>query len=504
MRLSVKYILIWGVLLGAISASGQQRRVVTGLEEHEEYRALVAEEQALVRMADSLSGSIETLRRTFRTDSLSRAENAAKILTMEGLSFDVTGRLTRLAARIDAIEQEWVLSSLEDGTGIAVGSEAEIPKDRQPANLVYGSYFEQNLSPEGLVELRDAQAAESALPILIERYRDNNSRMRALATEYQSAATQDALDGIKSDFDRLALAAAELDGEIAHKWETIFDNKGYAYSYLMDKANRGDMLALFEREMETLRAEQLRRQGVCASKAIEDYLLQKRMLTRYEIALAQELGNRTAADSLRKVEAALSHPDRLGLEPVRLRERLLLDYADIVAGASPYSARNPIPAVTVYPRGIMHRIHLGNFSTAQSPSIFRGVSPIAVEKTPEGRFRYYAGGFPSDSLAAVAVGKMRSAGFRSPKTVVWMDGIFFDPDAEKSTGERFFRIELSDIGDLSEETKQIIRSITAEGDIVRSGDGFIIGPIGDAGAARRLRTTLDTGEATVKIVAISE
>ncbi len=500
MRLSAKYIPVWWMLLGAISASGQQRVIVAEHEGHEEYRALVAEEQSLARAADSLSHSIDVLRRTFRTDTLSRTVNAARILRMEEESFDVRGRMARLAEHIDAIEQEWALSGASAGAAGASGVVAAY----NPANLVYSSYFKQNLSPEGLAELKAAQAAESRLPDLIAEYLENHGKMKAIAAEHGHATTQAAIDSLKGDFDGLALACADLDRKVVGEWETIFDNKGYAYNYLMDKVNRGDMLARFERDMEVLRADQLRVEGIYASDVIATYLLQKHMLTEYEIVLAGELGNTVARDSLRRVQATMPHPEHLGLEPVKLKERLLLDYADIVAGASPYNARNPIPAVTVYPRGVIYRIHLGNFATAQSPAIFRGVSPIAVEKTSEGRFRYYAGGFPSDSLATVAVEKMRSAGFKSPKTVVWMDGIYFDPDGEKTPSERFYRIELTDINELSEETKQAIREVTAEGDIVRVGDGFIVGPIGDGAAARRLRTELDRGEASVKIVAISE
>jgi hypothetical protein len=110
----------------------------------------------------------------------------------------------------------------------------------------------------------------------------------------------------------------------------------------------------------------------------------------------------------------------------------------------------------------------------------------------DGRWRYYAGGFPTDSLAAVAVEKLRRAGFRAPAAVVWMDGTLIDPAAADET--KIYRIDITGPEELPGPARDAIAAATAGGetppDIVRSPAGFIITPLG-ARTAIALRQTLE-------------
>ncbi len=276
---------------------------------------------------------------------------------------------------------------------------------------------------------------------------------------------------------------------IGQRWEGLFDSKSYIYNLLADKENRRDLLSRFEGGMERLREERSKWQEAGAPAALLDYVLQKRMLTDYEIALSGAIGNDAAADSLRRVAAVLPGPASLeGLAPVTLKERLFLDYSDVTVGGSPYNASNPIPEVVVWPKGVIWRVQVGNFASRQAPSVFRGAHPIAVQTGDDGRFRYFAGGFPVDSLAGAAVEQLRKAGFRAPAAVVWMDGEFVDPAAGN---ENIYRVEISGVGELSPALREAATAAAGgEVDIVRTEEAFILSPL-DTTAAVRLRSALE-------------
>ncbi len=474
-------------------AKAQQRTVIAGLENNTEYRALIEEESAMVRTADSLTAGITSLRSRLRIDTVGRAAASAAIVSMEERVFEIRSGMARLASRINTIEQEWILAGLLSPSATVSDTEGE-EAENSVSNLVYNPWFESGLSSGQLAELRGAQEAESRLPDMVAQYRTEHEELRLLAMEYDMAAAPAAVDSIKGVFDSLKVGLVSLDGTIGSGWEAVFDSKGYLYNLLADKENKHELLTLFEAGMERLREEKARWLDQGAPAALLDYVLQKRMLTDYEIALASAIGNEAAADSLRGVLAALPGPASLdGLAPVELKEKLLLDYSDITIGDSPYNASNPIPEVAVWPKGVIWRVQVGNFASRQSPSVFRGAHPLSVGEGGDGRFRYYAGGFPTDSLAGAAVEQLRKAGFRSPSPVVWMDGEAIDPAAES---EKIYRINIFGIEELDPAVREVIASATGgEVDIVVGEGGFMLGPL-DGPAAVRLRSALETLKAS--------
>ncbi len=472
--------------------STAQRRVIAGLEEHAEYRELIAREGALVRTSDSLASLIASFRGRLRTDTLSRASLSADIVRMEEEGFGLRGEMARLASRINTIEQEWILANLS------------APRPAPPSDGPSGdgpAPIESFLTPEQSAELNAARRAEAAIPGLMDEYRRVHALAGSLARAYDAATTQPEADSLLALFEERRTAGEHLAARIGSEWGAIFDSKSYIYNLLADKQNRRDMLTLFESGMEELRnargeipllpgmgGDPDASDGVAPPPApLIDYVLQKRMLTGYELALAGEQGDTASADSLRAVLSTLPGPASLaGLGPVTIREKLFLDYADIVTGgAGPYNASNPIPDVALWPRGIIWRVQVGNYTTRQSPSVFRGARPLAVFRGDDGRFRYLAGGFPTDSLATAAAERMRRAGFRAPAPVVWMDGVYLDPAGT----EKIYRIEISGTDDLPALAREAIAE-TGTVDMVRGAGGFIIAPL-DAPAAIRLRTALE-------------
>ncbi len=486
------------MLLCAGMAWGQQRSIVAGLEENTEYRALIAEEADAARMADSISQRISELRRTFRTDSPDspdRAANSAAILRMEEESFELRGRMARLASQINAIEQEWFLENpyAADGDGkntTEADKSGDAVPEKLPANLVLSPFFERNLSPEQLRELRDADRAEAELPGLLAQYLENHARLKFLADDYGRATTQAAADSIGTQFQILSVENRLLDEQIGELWETIFDSKSYVYNLLAEKLGYRDLSNAWPTSLEQMREQRLELQDrprPITSEAIADYLIQKPFLVSLETGFAEIIANRAALDSLKRASSTFYRLGMLDdLESVRLRERFFLDYADIKIGASPYNVRNPIPEVTVWPRGVIYRVLLGNFSAPQALPIFRDASPLAVQKSEEGRWRYFAGGFTSDSTAQKAIERLRKAGFRNPSVVVWMDGVYIDPAAGN---EKAYSVELSGVEELSPEVREAIGG----NDIVQGESRFIVSPL-DAQAAMHLRTVLGNME----------
>jgi hypothetical protein len=475
-------------LLGIYGAPAQQRSVIAGLENNTEYLALIAEEGALVHRADSLSARIASLRGELRAEGSDRERLSAEIVTAEELSFEIRSSMARLASRINTIEQEWILASLTSPaeTPTAPTDEAESEGDTT-ANLVYSPWFASRLAPEELSELHRAQQTEAELPLLVTQYREGHSQLAELAREYSLATLRKRADSLHAAFDSLSIVEDALAGQIGELWGGVFDSKSYLYSLVADKENREDMLSRFEQGMENVRQEQSRWGEEGVPTALLDYVLQKRMLTDYEIALAGDMANSAALDSLRGVAAALPGPASLtGLAPVELRERLFLDYSPVTVGGSPYNSANPIPEVVVWPKGVIWRVRVGNFASRQGVSVFRGAHPLGVQEGDDDRFRYFAGGFPTDSLAEVAVGQLREAGFRAPAVVVWMDGVMIDPAAAES--DKIYRVDISGVEELSPPLREAIA--TAEVDIVRTEDAFILAPL-DASQAVGVRSALE-------------
>jgi hypothetical protein len=463
------------------------------MEDNPEYIALMAEESALSRALDSISMEMSRVRGSFRTDTLNREANTVAILQMEEKMFEMRNDMARLAGRINVIEQEWIMKSFEDGVAETTEPDTlESPMaETLLANLVYNKYFELNLSPEQLDELRQAQDSEREIGALTVAYIDRHLSLRELSAQYDSVATQSVADSLKADFDVVTNESVAIDELIARQWGAIFDSKSYVYNYLMDKENNSELLEKYEAGMERTRQAQARWQGVYASDAIVNYILQKRLITDCEIALAEDMHNAPALDSLRQVRKAIPDVRELELAPVSLRERLFLDYSDIAIGESPYDARNPIPEVKVYPKGVIYRVLLGAFSSPQQPSVFKGVSPLAVCKFDDGKFRYFAGGFATDSTANVAVESMRERGFKAPQAVVWMDGLYFNPADTEESDSRFFRVELSGVDELTDGVREVVGTVAGDKPIVHGEGMFIVGPLDDALTATRLRTALD-------------
>ena len=119
-----------------------------------------------------------------------------------------------------------------------------------------------------------------------------------------------------------------------------------------------------------------------------------------------------------------------------------------------------------------------------------------------GKYRYFAGGFASDSTAFAAQEQCRKIGFRKPEVVVWVDGQYFnlseDMENDNDDENRKYQIVITSEEPLSEEHISEIKSSAAGSDIIKIGNNYTISNIDGYLNALRLKESV---EAIVKLPA---
>ena len=423
---------------------------IAGLETHAEYMSLLREDARLQMREDSVARAMDRVRVRLREHPEERQRLAQDILDCEARIFEIRNTKGRLIDRINTIEQEWVLSNLDAGDAVqaAGGADARraVPDSLKVRNLIDNVYFREHLPAVDYAALRKAQQLERIAVDYVNRYFSNYGDIAALAERYAAVPTEQEALEVYGRYEELRRSNGALADSLAGVWNYVFDNKSYAYGYLLDGLG----------EDEDLR-------GRTASDAVVDYFLRKRVLVDYETAVAEVLRLDAARDSLRGVAGQLSAID-FRLPAVRVEERLFLEYDSIAFSATPkYTYQHPIPECRVYPRGTMYRILLGTFNTKRAAATFKGAYPLSYEIDEDGKWRYFAGGFASREEADAAQKQMKAKGFLRPEVVVWEDGVYRNLSREPQDGaQAAYRVEIVSEQPLSEEAKEAIVS-TADG-----------------------------------------
>jgi hypothetical protein len=92
-------------------------------------------------------------------------------------------------------------------------------------------------------------------------------------------------------------------------------------------------------------------------------------------------------------------------------------------GTSPvYNNDNRIPVDPEVPSGIIYKVQIGAFRNPIPQDIFKGITPITGETTPQGITRYTAGQFTTFNTADAAKEEIRSLGFRDAFVVAFKNG----------------------------------------------------------------------------------
>lgn len=450
---------------------------IAGLEANEEYMSLLREDARLQIREDSISNALAEIRIGFRDDPANRQRYGEEIMKLEGAVFDIRNAKGKLIDRIAAIEQEWVVSNLDVSIGAQTSTERlsdDIPEAEKVRNLVFNRYFEEQLTAADYAALKEAQRMEIKAVDYINRYYANYELLSHLAEQYAAASNEDEANELYGKFRTMEGLNEVLADSLSSTWSYIFDNKTYAYSYLLDKLGQDDILTHEEELFSEAARELSELKGETAADAVADYFLRKQVAVDYETKLAGLLHLDDARDSLRGVTAQLRVVD-YRLPKIVLQERYFLDFASIGFSSKPvYSYQNPIPECRIHPRGTIFRILLGTFNTKRAAALFKGAHPLCYQIDEKGKWRYFAGGFSTEEEAVEAQKLMKTKGFVRPEIVVWRDGVYRNLSRDPEQSKVVYRIEIA--GVMSDPVKGVIAQEAEGRELSRIGeDRFVIG-----------------------------
>ena len=500
-----RFCILLAALLGVGTLGAQQLDVkarIAGLEKNETYMSLLREDARLQSREDSIVRVVERLRTQLREDPEGRQSYSREILDLENRIFEIRNAKGQLIDRINTIEQEWVLANLDSGAarGSAThGQLPEIPESQKVRNLVYNPWFAEELPAADYAALRRSQELEPVAVDFANRYFDNYTTLRQLADSYAAVQTEAEAQDIYERYGVLQRLNGALADSLAGTWNYIFDNKNYAYGYLLDKMGQKQILSRQEEALSKAQQQLAALRGETASDAVADYFLRKRVLVDYEQAVARVLGLDAAADSLRGVAAQVAEVD-YRLPKIVVAERYFLQYDSVIFTRSPkYSYQNPIPECKVYEHGTIYRILLGTFNTKRAVSTFRGAYPLSYLVNDAGKWCYYTGGFATREEADSVQGVLKKHGFLRPEVVVWNDGVYRNL-AEEADAPVSFRVEISGTDELSDAVRQAITEGAEGRELSRVGQQlFVVGTFDDRAVAERLVAALQQIDPALEI-----
>lgn len=492
------------LFLSGWTVSGAEAQQVTpriaGLGQNQEYMSLLQTEAQLQKQEDSIANAVANLRRLFREQPQSRAVYGAQIIEAEEQIFGIRSERGRLIDRVTAIEQEWVVAHLD--APVDVSSDSALPAGSEPGKqkrmLIDNSYFARELPAADYAALQEAQRREMQVVDYVNRFYVNYQELSRLAEQYAAVADETEATELYDRYQTVTQMNDALADSLSATWSYIYDNKTYAYAYLLDKLGQYDILA-HEQELYAKAARTLSEmQGETASDALVDYFLRKQVAVDYETKLAGLLNLNAAQDSLRGVTAQLRVVD-YQLPRIELQKRYFLDYAPIEYSSKPvYTYQNPIPECKVHPQGTIYRLLLGTFNTKRAASVFRGASPLSYQIDEQGKWRYFAGGFATQAEAEEALKSAKARGFARPEVVVWRDGVYRnltqDPEQTRTT----YRIEMS--GVLSDAAQEVISSKAQDKEFSRIGaDRYVVGIFDEEPAATAVADAIRTADSELEV-----
>ncbi len=143
-------------------------------------------------------------------------------------------------------------------------------------------------------------------------------------------------------------------------------------------------------------------------------------VTEDDNATADQVDPLNEGDAFRLNAPTVEDNSRLQVDMDVLTETIF--ELDEAAPQSQYSERNPIPIDPPLPSGLMYKVQIGAFRNAIRQDVFKGISPIIGESTPQGFTRYSAGEFNSFAPADAAKDKIRNIGYGDAFVVAYLNG----------------------------------------------------------------------------------
>lgn len=467
-------------------------RPVARLESDRQYIALLEEDKVLQLRQDSIVWAVENLRIRLRTNPDERDRISEEILRLENRIFEVRSAKGRLVDRINALEQEWVLAQLEqvDSLGdlaVTVDSDTKVfvlsdgPKVR---NLVYNAYFHENLPEQDYVALMEAQRMETLAEDLASQYFADYDTLSMLSHSYEMVTSAEEATLLYTRFNAVKEANRMLADSLAVVWNYVFDNKSYAYGFVLDKLGCDRLLTEQESRLSEAMLQLAELRDKTASDAVADYFIRKRTALDYEMAVAQFLGLESARDSLSKVADRVKAID-FRRPKIEVAERFFVDYEALVFSKTPkYTAQRPIPECRIYDRGTIYRILLGSFNSKRPVSLFKGAYPLSYLIDDAKKWNYYAGGFATLAEAEAAQRLLKEKGFLHPEIVVWTHGVARNLSQHPDVHAKSYRIEILNAEILSEKIRTAIAAVAEDAEVSKVGQRlFVVGVFYDRGLA---------------------
>lgn len=480
---------------------------IAGLEGNEEYMSLLREDARLQMREDSLTQSVNAVRLRFREDPANRQQHSKDILALEEQIFNVRNAKGRLVDRIGTIEQNWVISNL-DSQPIALSQttpsqqsvEVKIPEAEKMRNLIYNPYFSRELPADDYAALRKAQRQEMLAVEYINRYFANYNDVSRLAGLYAVAGTEAEASELLGKYQTISRLNDILADSLATTWNEIFDNKTYAYAYLLEKLGKEDMLTQEEQLLSDAARQLSEIRGKYTSDAVSDYFLRKAVAVNYEIQVASLLRLDAARDSLRGVAAQLRQVE-YRLPRIEVAERSFIEYAPIEFSSAPkYTYAKPIPECKIYAHGTIYRILLGTFASKRAVSVFKGAYPLSYIVDDRNKWLYFAGGFATEEEAEAAQKQMKARGFTRPEIVVWHDGHYLNLSQNPEQSAVTYRVEILGVTTLPDAAKAAIETSAANHELSRVGQQmFVIGLFEDRTEANRVADAIRKADGALEI-----
>lgn len=496
------------------------------LNDNPEYADLQSRDRALVMKEDSVATLMSDVRERFRiySDSLSNEgltptpeefnDFSDRVLSLEQQIFDIRTMRGDIIARINEMEQEWVLAQMnapiveEEVTPEVVEEVVELPRYR---TLIANHCIKDMLAAEDYTELCQAQTEDAEMDSLVDQYNAIYNRMNSIAESYRATDSESEAEELFAEFNKLKGMAEEQASKIENRWNHILDTKYYAYGYILEHERHYDLLDESSAEFADMRRECTREAGYYATDALMHYALGRPTLRSFEHNFARVMELNEAADSIAMLQREPREIE-YRLEPLHLERRLFIDYQPIAIGRTNfYKDTNPIPDLKVYERGTIYRILLGEFRNKQPMTLFKGVQPLYITRNEEGNYLYYAGGYATRREADDAQLFLKEKGFKAPEICRWQNGAVVnvtiaerDSDSAISipvSGKRYM-IKLS-VDSLTDDVRAIIATEAPRQSVSKESNGFVLGMFDNRDEVELLVSSLaETTSVPVEIVEI--
>lgn len=496
----LRYILITIILtLCSVLSVGAQEILprISSLAENREYMNLLRRERALEVKSDSVVGVMSSIRSQIRAMAVqdtipAAADSLAVVLTSaDQVMYQIRAEKLQLVDSINAIEQQHVLSRMDNNRSAVASSSSSIFNNE---------YLRQSLPEEDYVSLLRVHAMELDVRAKVRQYSEGYIRIKSLYDKYLMSAVEGEAGALYDELTAAMAANDALNREIAQAWGEIFDQKTYVYSYFLEKENRVDVLNITEGMMRDAQLKIANDVEGCMSEALVDYCLQKNVVLNFETYVARLLNAQSSLDSLSK-DSRIHRELDYRLPNFEVERRSFVQYEPIQFHAkSTYNSQNPVPECVVYEYGTIYRLLLGSYKYEQNLNIFKGIAPLYIKLEEDGRYYYYAGGFRTKSEAVAAEGILRKKNFRNPQIIEWCNGQMTNITALGEEGEYHYRIEIEGVEKLSDLTLSVIRDNAPDCQLSKVGDtSFILGSFDSQAVAKQVAESVQHSDEMLQI-----